>query len=142
MLCPIACYFEVVLPLIRVNLVGLLGCCISVSSFTVIDAMMPKRVIEPSVSYLLPAVTKTCNPGLAEAMLDDDELDFSDGEGEGEGAMSKRTLTWTVTAVRLGHTHAHTLAKDAQRAIVQKLSIHGMVWNDASSNACNLRQLN
>ena len=88
--------------------------------------MMPKQVIVSSVSYLFPAVTKTCNPGLAEAMLEDDELDFSDGEG----AMSKHTFTWTVTAVRLGHTHAHTLAKDVQHAMMQKLSIHrcGMVW--------------
>ena len=59
---------------------------------------MPKQVIVPNVSYLLPAVTKTCNPGLAEAMLEDDELDFEDDEDEAIGAMSKHTLTWTVTA--------------------------------------------
>ena len=69
---------------------------------------MPKQVIVPNVSYLLPAVTKTCNPGLAEAMLEDDELDFSDDEDDERGAMSKHTLTWTVTAGRLGHTHART----------------------------------
>ena len=90
--------------------------------------MMPKQVIVSSVSYLFPAVTKTCNPGLAEAMIEDDELDFSDGEG----AMSKHTFTWTVTAVRLGHTHARIFAKDVQQLERNDRTLHMHMFKQVS----------